>query len=689
MPLLAIAAGATKLTVMGLNHIGSHKFEIDNKKQLSKKELARAKRKRNKAIFKSVFKNFTTGALNGLLAPVATIAGGIVGVPAYLLANATTRYALSSSNKGQKSAHNFMDTIKDNAGITAVFALALGLPALKKAHYTKVLDENLAKVVKKLKDVKLEPPKFDSQKSAYQELEDIMLESPAISSIRRNSTLSIEDQIHRLTDENIFAVKFLQINNSGALSSALKESCPASRTMAEAQTHINGLLSGTEHQYTVTKLLGVGTIAESYLAKDKSGKEVCIKILKKGIDADKIKRDKEAFVKLIMGDTHPDKLSENQKYLLRNLDNLAEGVSKEVDFENEAKAADKLRKFTKKADVVVPIQAKPGIYIMEKAPGISLENLTRYYTAQAQLKLINYPPEKAKLEAEIKAIKAKSPDFEDFELSTNQVEKLLTNYMDVLIEQFSKIEKDGKTLHADIHPGNIFINLDVVKGAKKGKLFTLIDTGNTIDLTQEQSKRFIQYSSFISNGNVKDITSFVLDGAVLPPGLKPDKASELVSKDLHEIFFDAKTGIEMMNIETMLNLTNNVLRKHQIIPNDTQMNLNKARKSSFNSLNGLINSFFSKKYVVEGDLANQSGTDKMQTGMTMIKDAVVLLAKYKSKQKAQEGQNIYNFFMQSPKEAWNHVSNPNNIPTNGEDHLTYTLKQFMFESAMQESHKKK
>ena len=53
--------------------------------------------------------------------------------------------------------------------------------------------------------------------------------------------------------------------------------------LAEAQQDINRLLKDSKSNYQVTKLLGVGTIAESYLAKDSSGKEVCIKILKKGI----------------------------------------------------------------------------------------------------------------------------------------------------------------------------------------------------------------------------------------------------------------------------------------------------------------------------------------------------------------------------------------------------------------------
>ena len=72
-----------------------------------------------------------------------------------------------------------------------------------------------------------------------------------------------------------------------------------------------------------------------------------------------------------------------------------------------------------------------------------------------------------------------------------------------------------ENLHVDIHPGNIFINIDALKSGK-GKPYTLIDTGNTIDLTKEQAIKSLRLTSFIKNGNVKDITAYFIDGAILP-----------------------------------------------------------------------------------------------------------------------------------------------------------------------------
>ena len=175
------------------------------------------------------------------------------------------------------------------------------------------------------------------------------------------------EKIINLTNENIFAVKFLQIKNGGNysdISEALRESCPPTRTLEQAQAHINKLWGSAE--YKISKLLGVGTVAETYLAKDKSGKEVCVKVLKDGISAEKIATDKEKFLKLIIGDTPKDKLTDTQKYLIRNVNDLAEGISKEVDFKNEMQAAEALRKHCKVSDVAKAIDVKDGIYIMEK-----------------------------------------------------------------------------------------------------------------------------------------------------------------------------------------------------------------------------------------------------------------------------------------------------------------------------------
>lgn len=682
-PVTMLAAGLTKYWALKFNRASSDEFKIENKKELDKKELKATKKELRKQRHKLNWKNFYTGALNGLMAPVTALVGGIVGVPAYLIGMSGLRY-ITSGNE-DKSLKDYTQGLTDNAALNTLGAVAVAIPAFKHAKFSKILTENLDSVVKKLKDVNFKNPDLPSNKTAYSEIEEIMLESPSIKKIMDDYGTEVEDKIKALTNENIFAVKFLQIGrNGGAVSEALIENCPPSRTVQEAQVKINALLNS--EQFEVSKLLGVGTIAETYLAKDKTGREVCIKILKEGISAEKIEKDKDAFINLITGGAAENTLSKTQAYLIKNINNLAEGISKEVDFENELRAAQKLKKFTKCADVVVPIEAKPGIYIMEKAPGISLDTLSRYYSLENSQKYYTdklkkpqdeymtkyYQEELEKVSQQIQKLKERSPDFNEFDLSAGDIKKLLKNYMEVISEQFSKIERNGKTLHADIHPGNIFINLEALK-TKKGKLFTLIDTGNTIDLSKTQSMASLKLISFIKNGNVDDITKTLLEGTILPSGLTNEKATELVTKDLKQIFFDTETKINSMNIDETMSLFSNVLRKYDIISNDTQLNLNKAKKSANNSLEHLADSFFNKKYG-DLDIEDMSKIEQAKIGAKLTKDAASLGAKFMQIKILQETKNLLKM---SPKEIFNSWKNLKMLKTNSEEHLIYKLKQDM------------
>lgn len=683
LPALMFLGGMTKYWLLKFNRVGSKEFKVENREELDRKGLKKAKKNLKRQRHKQNFKNFYTGAFNGVLAPVVAVAGGIVGVPAYILATTGMRFITSKNDNKEKSLNNFGNNIKNSIGLTTLFTAALAIPALKKANFSRIFDKNLEKVVKELKGVELHAPDLPSTKAARQELTDILFRSPKIQAINLKSYSDINGSIHELIKENIFAAKLKQILNDGSpLSSALIENCPPTRTISEAQKEINKLLNSDKYQ--VSKLLGVGTIAESYLAKDKSGKEVCIKILKNGINAEKIQIDKQAFINMVTNGVTRDKLTKSQEYLVKNIENLAESVSKEIDFENEMKAAIKLSKSTKQAAVVVPIEAKPGVYVMEKAPGISLDTLVKYYQNEIVIDSINAKLQKGLIpsheikyakqeieicEKDIARLKAKSPAFNDFRLSNSEINSLLKNYIDVYVEQFIKVNKNGKTMHADIHPGNIFVNLEALKG-KKAKLFTLIDTGNTIDLNKEQAMKAIKLTSFVKNGNVKDITSYVLNGAALPPNMTQEKAISLVEKDLNKIFFDKETKIKSMDSENLLSLTDNILRKHNIIPSDTQLTLNKAKTSASKSFEGLVESFFGKKYAKHGDFKDMDN----KTKISAASDFGLLIEKMLRAKTLQESKNL---FQMSFKEAMNTIKNPNMIKTNSEEHITYKLKQSM------------
>jgi len=239
----------------------------------------------------------------------------------------------------------------------------------------------------------------------------------------------------------------------------------------------------------------------------------------------------------------------------------------------------------------------------------------------------------------------------------------------VFVEQFNKIGRHSKTLHADIHPGNIFIDVQVLQGKKKGKIFTLIDTGNTIDLSKEQALRTLKLTSYIQNGNYKDITNYVLEGAALPAGMTKEQAVQKVGEEMKTLFFDTKTKIDSMNNDSMLTLACNVMRKYNIIPNDSQLNLNKAKQSAGNSLRDLACSLFSKKFANIDDTISTFSV----IGST-VKEAGVAFGKYKAAVKWQE---FCNLFKMSPKEFWKQFRNPNMNKMNSKEYLIYKFKQDM------------
>ncbi|MDY6363494.1 MAG: AarF/UbiB family protein [Cyanobacteriota bacterium] len=679
MPILALTGATTKQFITDMDLLGSKEFSVKKKDFKDKKEYKAAKKAARKAKAKQRRKDFRTGAAAGALAPITALLGGIVGVPAYLAGLMGLRYATDKSDGNKKSFNDFAQKFKDNGIVNTAATLLVALPALKGAHYNKVLGKNLEKVVTKLENKTLKLPDLPSNKTTYKELEELMLDSPAIKSIT-NSREPMDEIITKLSDENIFAVKFLQIKNGfNPISRALREDCPPTRTLEEAQAHINKLWGSDD--YKLSKLLGVGTVAETYLAKDKSGKEVCIKVLKNGITAEKINKDKAKFLKMVTGDTPKDKLTEDQKYLIRNIEDLANGISKEVDFKNEMNAAEELRKHCKVTDVAKPIEVKDGIYVMEKAPGISVKTLVDYYDCERELRFTKRAMQKSsnpkyyendikELEAKMKEIKSRAPEFEDFEMNAAQIKRLLKNYIDLQVEQFSKIDKNGKVIHADIHPGNIFINLNSLKTGK-GKLFTLIDTGNTINMSKEQAKASLKLTGFINKGNVKDLSETVLEGAVLPQGMTHDQALEKIQADLKKYFFDNETKINTMNMDTFHVLSDNILRKYGIISNNTQLNFTKTKTSAQNSFNDLCSTFIGKKY---GDMggSKMSGMDIAATALKFSNDVRSITQKMLLAQKSQETKNL---FQMSLKEAWQFLKNPNNLKTNSEEYLTYKVKQ--------------
>ena len=248
---------------------------------------------------------------------------------------------------------------------------------------------------------------------------------------------------------------------------------------------------------------------------------------------------------------------------------------------------------------------------------------------------------------------------------------MLQEYQKVFIEQFHKIDKNGKVIHADIHPGNIFIDPNVLR-TRRGKLFTLIDTGNTIDMGVDQSLRALNLTSYIKQGNVKDIAEYVLDGAKLPVGMDKNGAVDKVMNEFKACFFDNSTKLEQMNDEKILALADNIMQKYDIIPSSSQLNLHKSRTSAKNSLEDL------KDAIMGFDVIDVMGHDS-KTGKALAggKKGLEHLAKnkiYDSMVARQEKENLKQL---TPMQKLKQKNNPNAPKANSEEYLTYWLKQKM------------
>jgi predicted unusual protein kinase regulating ubiquinone biosynthesis (AarF/ABC1/UbiB family) len=245
-------------------------------------------------------------------------------------------------------------------------------------------------------------------------------------------------------------------------------------------------------------------------------------------------------------------------------------------------------------------------------------------------------------------------------------------------------------MHADIHPGNIFIDVKALRNRKKGalseakkylghresnKIFTLIDTGNVINLDKEQAMRAINLTSYIKYGNTQDIAEYMLygvEGAALG-GHTKEEAVKILKDELNKIFFDYETKLQTMTNESLVEMASNIMRKHGITPVDTQLSLNKARQSANNSLEELYKSmsyFYIRDFIEKGG----SKADLMNMLLKVTKDVGLLQVKYSQMQSVQEKLNLKHL---SLEQRLKHKKNPNMLKTNSEEYLTYHLKQKM------------
>lgn len=644
----SIAGSQIKPLFLALNRIGTKQYEAQIPSEANKKEAKTLKKQAFREKWGANFRNFASGGINGLTTPLLS-ANPIIGAPAYLLVNSFSKFFIAEKeNKGEKNLNSFIDNISNSKIVNAAGAAAILAVGLKKANFSKVFEENLAIAKSNIETVyksgKLKQINFPL--SSYEKLEKILFDNPEIKAIMEeyNRTYDEVSAIQKLGNANIFALKFQQIAlDTNSISKALKENCPQSRNLTQAQEYINEKLG--ENQYTLSKLVGVGTIAETYLAVNKEGKEVCIKILKEGISEEKILKDKNSFIQMV---ENTEQISPQEKhFLIENINNIAEGVLQEVNFANEKNAALELAKVTKNAKVVKPIDVINNVYIMEKADGISLQHLIKeLYNSNCTINL-----------------------------TESDAKNLIDLYQNALIEQFAKINAEGKIIHGDIHPGNIFIDIEGLKQGKKDCL-TLIDTGNTINQTSENAIRFMQLSKYIGDADVDNISKFVLDGAKLPDNITKQEAEKIISDELKTLFFSVETNLPIVTNDGILKITEGIMQKYNIIPSNTQAGLLKAKTSANTSLLEFYEALY--RTISSKDNNNNFVNNKILSFLKIVCHQI----KYSLKKSAQAEAN---FAMLNPLQKMNFKTSESTPKKNSVEYLTYSLKQYKTDEINQET----
>ena len=344
-----------------------------------------------------------------------------------------------------------------------------------------------------------------------------------------------------------------------------KSSCPASRTVEEAQTYISETY-GKRFTVLGDKPLGVGTVAETFLAKDNdTGNDVVIKVVKKWVTEDKLKADKQKMLDAI--ERVKDKLQPDEyEYQKRLVSELYEAWSKEVNLSLEADAAKTLGKFAEHYNTVAPIDVKNNIFVMEKAKGVQFDKFAEFLEENG------------------------------IQLSMDEAMDLLRKYMQVFFEQLLSVPKHGeKVMHADPHAGNVFIDI-----TNKSKPFTFIDTGNVMRFTPEEAIQNVTSHLDYLIGNSKSIAQKLLKGASLPDGMNEEKAVEMLSKHLDETFFSGKYKIRTSDPFSAINNESiDFMKKNKVILNSNNTNMIKAE------LTYLMNLVSISKIAKNVDLSSQ------------------------------------------------------------------------------------
>ncbi len=445
--------------------------------------------------------------------------------------------------------------------------------------------KNMSKMQSKIEDISKQAQKT-AQNSGLSETASILAEriKTTTSSDRFAALSSIQKAQSIVEESNIAFSKFIQTMSSDetlpeGVRKFFKEftsNCTVSRTLDEAQALADEIYG--KGKYTLKKSYGAGTIGETYLVVDKNGREFVMKMLKDGVSKQKFEADRAMFTKYI-DEFAVDAV--DKEYKLQLVNGLFDSWEKELDYGAEALGAKNMADGAKRFSVAqtVEVGSKNGANIslvMEKADGVGLDTLidlldfkNKHPHDYMNLSILSDEGKELNPWIKNKGTIDANPWIKDTE---SYAEQLPVAYQKAQNEQSMFLSQNGvKTVHADPHPGNVFVDFD--PNTKTPKI-TYIDTGNVLTRTNSEVLSDISLSLNMLIGNSEGIATSLLNNATLPKGMTQQAAIEQVSRLLDEKLY--KAGINLKDVNYTQATMMGILSDLNIIPDASNSNLLKA-----------------------------------------------------------------------------------------------------------------
>ena len=166
------------------------------------------------------------------------------------------------------------------------------------------------------------------------------------------------------------------------------------------------------------------------------------------------------------------------------------------------------------------------------------------------------------------------------------IKSVITGYINLFLEQIFGVPKKGdKVIHADPHPGNIFVDMK-----EDGKAeFTFIDTGNVIRMSNKEAvKNTIHHLNYLI-GNTEAIAANLLKNAKYPDDMDETKARSELKKYLDKEFYNEKNALsDPKDFMQIFNIVDNIALKwmqdNRVIADPTQANAHKAEYTYISNL---------------------------------------------------------------------------------------------------------